>query len=165
MTQARAWHSAGGGLAVTLRQSPTGLRLCGEADVLRVGALREAIATLPADVPEIHFELAGLRFIDVAGACELIEAARHPARPRLILQITLPCPHCEQVAAPQAIKTGNAAAVSGQSQRAAGTVLTRAFTVPRQRHRDRTAAGPQPCCCGRVFRSVHDRLSLVGSRA
>jgi STAS domain len=69
----------------TLTISPlpgcTGLILTGEADLTAQDRLRAALAPLPADgTGEIHLDLAGLRFIDVACTRELIAlTGRHPA--------------------------------------------------------------------------------------
>jgi hypothetical protein len=49
------------GPAVILLESQAGLCLRGEADALGAGALREAIAALPAGADEVHLELAQLR--------------------------------------------------------------------------------------------------------
>jgi hypothetical protein len=58
-----------------------GLLLAGEADLTAGDTLRAALAALPADgTGEIHLDLAGLQFIDVACARELIAfTGRHPA--------------------------------------------------------------------------------------
>jgi hypothetical protein len=86
MTVMRLWHSADRtGLTVTLLKNRAGLCLRGEADMQNVDDLREAIAALPADVAEVHLELAELRFIDVCSTRELIILAHRPARPLLIL--------------------------------------------------------------------------------
>jgi hypothetical protein len=67
----------------TVRPLPdrTGLILAGEADLTVKDILRAALAALPADgTGDIHLDLAGLRFIDVACTRELIVAAsRRPA--------------------------------------------------------------------------------------
>jgi hypothetical protein len=82
----RLWHSASStGLKVTLLKNRVGLCLRGEADMQNVDELREAIAALPADVAEVHLELAELSFIDVCSTRELITLAHRPARPLLIL--------------------------------------------------------------------------------
>ena len=44
------------GLTVTSLESQAGLCSRGEADVLGVDALSEAIAALPADVGEVHLD-------------------------------------------------------------------------------------------------------------
>jgi len=58
-----------------------GLLLAGEADLTARDTLRAALAALPADgTGEIHLDLAGLEFIDLACARELIAlTGRHPA--------------------------------------------------------------------------------------
>jgi ABC-type transporter Mla MlaB component len=72
-----------------LRISPltgrTGLRLTGEADMHTAGVLTKALAELPPDAREIHLQLAGLEFIDVAAARHLAALAERPANPTLIL--------------------------------------------------------------------------------
>jgi len=72
-----------------LRISPlagrTGLRLTGEADIHTEEILRTAMAELPPDSPEIHLQLAGLEFIDVAAARHISMLAGRPARPKVIL--------------------------------------------------------------------------------
>jgi anti-anti-sigma regulatory factor len=83
----------------TVRPWPdrTGLIVAGEADLTVKDALRAALAALPADgTGDIHLDLAGLRFIDVACTRELIAAAsRRPATrvvihhpPAALLRIT-----------------------------------------------------------------------------
>jgi hypothetical protein len=68
---------------LTIRPLPgrRGLILAGEADLTARDTLRAALATLPAGgAGEIHLDLAGLRFIDVACTRELIAlTGRHPA--------------------------------------------------------------------------------------
>ena len=117
MTVTHAQHVADGtGLTVTLLEDPAGLRLRGEADMLSAGALRDAIEALPADVREVHLELAQLTFIDVGSTRELLALARRPPRPCLTLHqpppsltrlIGLLWPGCHQVPAPSGSKTGN----------------------------------------------------------
>jgi anti-anti-sigma regulatory factor len=83
----------------TVRSLPdrTGLIVAGEADLTVQDTLRAALAALPADgTGDIHLDLAGLRFIDVACTRELIAAAsRRPAArvvihhpPAALLRIT-----------------------------------------------------------------------------
>jgi hypothetical protein len=72
-------------LTVTVLDGQAGLSLRGEADMLGTDALRSAIAGLPANVSEVHLELAALSFIDVGCTRELLALARCPARSRLIL--------------------------------------------------------------------------------
>jgi anti-anti-sigma regulatory factor len=59
----------------------TGLVLAGEADLTVQDMLCTALAALPADgTSDIHLDLTGLRFIDVACARELVAlTGRHPA--------------------------------------------------------------------------------------
>jgi hypothetical protein len=68
---------------LTIRPLPSrrGLILAGEADLTATDTLRAALAALPADgTGEIHLDLAGLQFIDVACTRELIAlTGRHPA--------------------------------------------------------------------------------------
>jgi STAS domain len=83
----------------TVRPLPerTGLIIAGEADLTVKDTLCAALAALPADgAGDIHLDLAGLRFVDVACARELIAAAsRRPAArvvihhpPAALLRIT-----------------------------------------------------------------------------
>ncbi|HEY2281253.1 MAG TPA: STAS domain-containing protein [Streptosporangiaceae bacterium] len=114
--------SAGGTrLTVTLLDGQAGLRLRGEVDMLSADALRQAIEALPADVGEVHLELAELTFIDVGGTRELLALARRPARPRLILHqppcgllrlIHLLWPSCSQAPVPSNDGAGQGATVS-----------------------------------------------------
>jgi hypothetical protein len=62
-----------------------GLRLDGEADLTSQDELQKALAALPPGAAEIHFELARLKFIDVASSRALIARALQPPHPRLIL--------------------------------------------------------------------------------
>jgi hypothetical protein len=62
-----------------------GLRLDGEADLTSQDELQKALAALPPDAAEIHFELARLMFIDVAATRVLIARTLQPPHPRLIL--------------------------------------------------------------------------------
>jgi hypothetical protein len=62
-----------------------GLRLDGEADLTSRHELQQALAGLPPGAAEIHFELARLKFIDVAATWMLITRALQPPHPRLIL--------------------------------------------------------------------------------
>jgi hypothetical protein len=74
-----AWFTA------SLLEGRVGVRLAGDADVLSVRALREAIAALPAGLREVHLQLSGLDAIDVSAVRELIAIAGQPSRPRVIL--------------------------------------------------------------------------------
>jgi hypothetical protein len=67
-----------------------GLRLDGEADLTIQDELQKALAALPPGAAEIHFELAGLNFIDVAAARALIARTLQPPHPRLILHYPPP---------------------------------------------------------------------------
>ena len=62
-----------------------GLRLDGEADLTSHHELQKALAALPPGTAEIHFELARLKFIDVAATRALIARTLQPPHPRLIL--------------------------------------------------------------------------------
>jgi anti-anti-sigma regulatory factor len=77
-----------------LRVSPlvgcTGLCLTGEADIHTAEILRRAIAELPAAAPEIHLQLAGLEFIDVAAGRHLVALAERPGQPKVILHYPPP---------------------------------------------------------------------------
>lgn len=68
-----------------------GLRLDGEADLSSHHELQKALAALPPGAAEIHFELARLKFIDVAAARMLIACTLQPPHPRLILHHPPPC--------------------------------------------------------------------------
>lgn len=78
-------------LTVTPLEGRTGLRLAGEADLCTAAALRRAVAELPAGVREIHLQLAGLEFIDVAAARVLVTLTERPGRPAVILHYPPPC--------------------------------------------------------------------------
>ncbi|HEX3957444.1 MAG TPA: STAS domain-containing protein [Trebonia sp.] len=73
------------GFAVSQLSARTGLRLSGRADLDTVDLLKHMIAALPADVGEIHLQLASLEFIDEATARELVMLTDRPTRPRLVL--------------------------------------------------------------------------------
>jgi hypothetical protein len=75
----------GAWFTVSLLEGRVGLRLAGDADVLSVRVLREAIAALPTDLGEVHLQLSGLDAIDLSAVRELIAIARQPSRPRVIL--------------------------------------------------------------------------------
>jgi STAS domain len=70
-----------GTLTIRPLQDRAGLILAGEADLTARDTLHAALAALPADgTGDIHLDLAGLRFIDVACTRELIAlTGRHPA--------------------------------------------------------------------------------------
>jgi hypothetical protein len=68
-------------LTVTLLEGRSGLRLTGEADLCAAPTLRRAVAALPPGAREIHLQLAGLEFIDVAAARLLTE---RPGPPEVI---------------------------------------------------------------------------------
>jgi STAS domain len=72
-------------LTVSPLAGRAGLRLDGEADLTSQDELQKALAALPPDAAEIHFELAGLKFIDVAATRVLIARTLQPPHPRLIL--------------------------------------------------------------------------------
>jgi anti-anti-sigma factor len=101
--------------AVAFLDGRAGLRLRGELDTLSTGALREAIAALPADLREVHLELAGLSFIDVGGTRVLLGLARCPQRrlvlhqpPRSLLRlIHLLCPGCLLAPSPSGSPSGD----------------------------------------------------------
>jgi hypothetical protein len=83
------WDLGADGSAPPLTVSPmadrTGLILSGEADISSRGDVRSAVASLPAQAGEIHFELGGLRFIDISTLRELLVAARRPGQPKVVL--------------------------------------------------------------------------------
>jgi hypothetical protein len=81
---------APGMLTVSPLAGRAGLRLDGEADMTSQDELQKALAALPPGVAEIHFELARLKFIDVAAARTLIARTLHPPHPRLILHYPPP---------------------------------------------------------------------------
>lgn len=60
-----------------------GLRIAGEIDLANHDRLRQALARLPAG-GDVHLDLSGLHFIDVAGAAELVDFANGPP-PRIVL--------------------------------------------------------------------------------
>lgn len=62
-----------------------GLRLDGEADASSHHELQKALAALPPGAAEIHFELARLKFIDVAATRMLIACTLRSPHLRLIL--------------------------------------------------------------------------------
>lgn len=69
-----------------------GLRIDGEVDLCTHGALRRALAGLPA-AGEVHLDLGGLAFIDVAGVGALAELA---APPRVVV-LHSPPPEIRQI--------------------------------------------------------------------
>lgn len=78
-------------LTVTPLEGRTGLRLAGEADLCTVPVLRRAAADLPAGAREIHLQLAGLEFIDVAATRVLVSLTERPGHPAVILHYPPPC--------------------------------------------------------------------------
>ena len=69
-----------GALTISPLPDRTGLVIAGEADLTVKDLLHEALAALPANgASDIHLDLSGLRFIDVACTRELIVLSRHPA--------------------------------------------------------------------------------------
>jgi hypothetical protein len=72
-------------LTVSPLTGRAGLRLDGEADLTSQDELQKALAALPPDAAEIHFELARLTFIDVAATRVLMARTLQPPHPRLIL--------------------------------------------------------------------------------
>jgi STAS domain len=83
------WDLGADGSAPPLTVIPlanrTGLTLSGEADISSRGDVRSAVASLPVQAGEIHFELGGLRFIDISTLRELLVAARRPGQPKVVL--------------------------------------------------------------------------------
>jgi hypothetical protein len=73
------------GLRISPLAGRVGLWLAGEADVHTVEILRRATARLPPEAHEIHLELGGLEFIDVAAVRQLVALAERPAHPRVLL--------------------------------------------------------------------------------
>lgn len=78
-------------LTVTPLEGRTGLRLAGEADLCTAAALRRAAADLPAGAREIHLQLAGLEFIDVAATRVLVSLTERPGHPAVTLHYPPPC--------------------------------------------------------------------------
>ena len=91
MREVQPEDSALAWLTVTLLEGRTGLRLAGEADLCTVAALRRAAAELPDGAREIHLQLAGLEFIDVAAARVLVTLTERPGHPAVILHYPPPC--------------------------------------------------------------------------
>lgn len=86
-----ASRSGGGGwLAVTPLTGRVGLRLTGEADLQNADILAKAIAGLPPAAGDIHFQLAGLDFIDVRATRELVRLAIACPGRRLLLHYPPP---------------------------------------------------------------------------
>lgn len=81
-------HAAGDGddvLEVTVLADGQRVRIAGEVDMSTLHRLRAGLSGLPPACGEVlHLHLAGLRFIDVAGARELVLLAQRRAR-RLVL--------------------------------------------------------------------------------
>jgi anti-anti-sigma regulatory factor len=73
-----------GALTVRPLTGRAGLRLEGEADLTGQHRLREALAALPP-AAEIHLDLAGLDFTDIAATRQLIALTQQPLHSRLIL--------------------------------------------------------------------------------
>jgi anti-anti-sigma factor len=65
----------GTALRITETDSPTGLVLAGEIDEDTYPALVAKLNELAAGVPEIHFDLAGLEYCDLAGLRAIIRLA------------------------------------------------------------------------------------------
>ena len=78
------------GLVVSQLSNRAGLRLSGEADLLSVDLLKQALAALPPGADEIHLQLASLEFIDVAATRELVRLTTRSGRPRLVLHYPPP---------------------------------------------------------------------------
>lgn len=74
------------GELVTIEPLPdgAGLRIVGEIDLANHDRLRHALARLPA-CGDVHLDLSGLQFIDVAGAAELVHFAAGPPRRAVVL--------------------------------------------------------------------------------
>ena len=68
-------------LTVSPLAGRAGLRLDGEADLTSYDELQRALAALPPDAAEIHFELTRLKFIDVAATRVLIARTQQPPPP------------------------------------------------------------------------------------
>lgn len=72
-------------LAISPLAGGAGLRLEGEVDLFNTEQLRAALAALPpAGSEEVILDLAGLRFIDIAGTRTLMARAQSPGL-RLVL--------------------------------------------------------------------------------
>ena len=64
----------------------TGLRIAGEVDINNYDQFRRALAPVfAAGIIAVHLDVSGLRFIDVAGARELIALMKSHPQLRLIL--------------------------------------------------------------------------------
>jgi hypothetical protein len=74
-----------GMLTISPLTGRAGLCLDGEADLTSQDELQKALAALPPGAAEIHFELARLKFIDVAATRTLVARTLQPPHPRLIL--------------------------------------------------------------------------------
>lgn len=72
-------------LTITFLPEGTGVRLAGDVDLTNHDRLRHALASFPASAEAIHLDLAELRFIDVAGAREVVRLTENRPAPRLIL--------------------------------------------------------------------------------
>lgn len=73
-------------LAISPVAGGAGLRIEGEADLFHTEQLRAALAALPAgDGDEVILDLAGLRFIDLAGARTLMALTQRSPGLRLVL--------------------------------------------------------------------------------
>ncbi len=75
----------GGLLTISVLTGRVGLRLDGDVDMSCRDQLRTALLALPPGASPVHLELAGLNFIDVAGARELVALVQAEPHPRLIL--------------------------------------------------------------------------------
>lgn len=73
-----------GMLAVYPLAGRAGLRFAGEADFTVQAQIREALTTLPP-AAEIHLDLAGLDFVDIACARELIALSWQLPHPRRLI--------------------------------------------------------------------------------
>lgn len=80
-----------GWLTISSLAGSTGLPLTGEADLVTVPVSRRAIADLPPSAGEIHLQLAGPEFIDVAATRLLVGLADRPGQPDVILHYPPPC--------------------------------------------------------------------------
>ncbi|HZD73311.1 MAG TPA: ANTAR domain-containing protein [Actinomycetota bacterium] len=79
------------GLWITRRRSPYGLRVRGEVDRSNIDTLAAALAAVIPTSQDLHLDLAGLEFIDVAGIRLLVEqSGRMPPGRYLVLDGVAP---------------------------------------------------------------------------
>jgi anti-anti-sigma factor len=78
-------------LQVARTHRPSGLRLVGDVDAFTVPVLEVALHTLTTTGEDIHLQLSGLQFMDVAGLELVVSTARRmPEGRRLVLHALSP---------------------------------------------------------------------------